>query len=268
MKLIITRPLGQAAPWVMRLQALGVDAQALPLIHIDTLEDPTPLRNVWARLAGYMMVVFVSANAVQHFFAAGAPAGGHRTAWPHGVAAASTGPGTSAALRTAGVLPTQLVEPDPGAGRFDSEGLWEELQSRSWSGRRVLVVRGEEGRDWLADALRSRGAEVDFVAAYRRCPPRLDAEHSALLQQAVAEPDRHAWHFSSSEAIGFLGGLAAALHPPPDWRHGRAIASHPRIVQTACDLGFGQVQQVGVDLQSVADWWSDPARWQRKPRTP
>lgn len=268
MRLIVTRPLGQAAPWVTRLQALGVDAQALPLIHIDPLEDPAPLRAAWAQLPLHAMAVFVSANAVNYFFAAGAATPGGRTAWPIGVWAGSTGPGTTAALLAQGVARTQLVEPDPKAGRFDSEGLWEELQFRPWAARRVLVVRGEEGRDWLADALRSRGAEVDFIAAYRRSSPRLNETEAALLRDAIAEPEQHVWHFSSSEAIGHLGWLARRLQPAPDWQHSRAIAPHPRIVQTARDAGFGQVQQVGVDVQAVADWWANPAPGRRKTRTP
>ena len=161
---------------------------------------------------------------------------------------------------------TLLVEPDPKAGNFDSEGLWEELQFRPWAGRRVLVVRGEEGRDWLADALRARGAEVDFIAAYRRCAPRLATAEVALLNDAIAEPESHVWHFSSSEAVGYLGLLARRLQPPPDWSHSRAIASHPRIVQSARDAGFGQVQQVEPNVQAVAAWMADPAAGRKKAR--
>lgn len=266
MKLIVTRPLAQAVPWVTRLQAMGVEAQALPLIHIDPLADPAPLRAIWAHITVYSMVVFVSANAVQYFFAAAPAATAAQPAWPAGVWAGSTGPGTSAALRAAGVVQTLLVEPDPKAGNFDSEGLWQELQFRSWAGRRVLVVRGEEGRDWLADALRARGAEVDFIAAYRRCAPRLDAAEATLLKEAIAEPEHHVWHFSSSEAVGYLGLLASRLQPPPDWSHSRAIASHPRIVQSARDAGFGSVQEVEANVQAVAAWMADPVAGRKKVR--
>lgn len=267
MKLIVTRPLGQAAPWVTRLQALGVEAQALPLIHIDPLEDPAPLRAIWAHLTAYTMVVFVSANAVQYFFAA-APgvAPGAQPVWPGGVWAGSTGPGTSVALRAAGVAQTAMVEPDPQAGQFDSEGLWAELEFRPWAGRRVLVVRGEEGRDWLADALRARGAEVDFIAAYRRCPPRLAAAELALFDAALAEPQDHVWHFSSSEAIGHLARLGQRRHPPASWAASRAIAAHPRIVQSARDAGFGSVQMVAANVQAVAAWIANPDAGRKKAR--
>ncbi len=269
MKLIVTRPLGQAAPWVTRLQALGVEAQALPLIHIEPLGDTAPVRQAWARLSVYTLVVFVSANAVQYFFAA-APGlrPGEPAHWPVGIWAGSTGPGTSAALLAAGVPRTTLVQPPPETRTFDSEGLWEELQFRPWSGRRVLVVRGEEGRDWLADALRARGAEVDFVAAYRRCPPRLDGAGRVLLHEAITQPDDHVWHFSSSEAIAYLRQLGLKHEPPADWSRSRALASHPRIVQTARSAGFGSVHEVAASVQAVADWLQHPDAGRRKPARP
>lgn len=262
MKLIVTRPLGQAAPWVTRLQALGVEAAALPLLQIDPLADTAPLHAAWARLGGYAMVFFASANAVQYFFAAAAAAGQptHALQWPAGVWAASPGPGTTAALQSAGVPATLLVEPDPAAGQFDSEALWLELQFHPWAGRRILVVRGEEGRDWLADALQSRGAEVEFMAAYRRRPPRLDSAGVQLLAEALALPESHVWHFSSSEGTGHLVALGQRLTPPADWSRSLAVASHPRIVQRARESGFGQVQRIGATVQAVVDWLSDPQR--------
>jgi uroporphyrinogen-III synthase len=132
----------------------------------------------------------------------------------------------------------------------------------------VLVVRGEEGRDWLADALRARGATVEFVAAYRRCPPRLDVAETALLHQAVARPEEHVWHFSSSEAIAYLGLLAQRLQPVPDWTSSQAIASHPRIVQSARDSGFGKVQLVGATIQAVAGWMIETEAARGQARTP
>ncbi len=141
--------------------------------------------------------MFVSANAVVHFFAAAPPGRG----WPAGVLAGSTGPGTSAALRSAGVPVPLLVEPAADAPKFDSEALWERLASRQWAGLSVLVVRGEDGRDWLAETLRERGAAVDFLAAYRRGRPHSAIAEQALLQQSLADPAGHLWLFSSSEAV-------------------------------------------------------------------
>jgi uroporphyrinogen-III synthase len=232
--LIVTRPPAQAAAWVRQLQALGQTAQALPLIDIAAVTDAAPLRAAWQGLAGKALVMFVSANAVAHFFAL-APAA---VVWPAGTRAGSTGPGTSAALRAAGVPEACLVEPALDAPNFDSEALWARLAAQDWAGRHALVVRGEDGRDWLAETLRERGAKVDFVAAYRRCRPVLKAAEQALLDSSLADPAACVWLLSSSEAVANLRALA----PAADWSRSSAIASHPRIAESARGLGFGRVE--------------------------
>ena len=234
MQLIITRPAVQAGHWVHALRALGQDAVALPLIDIAPPDNVAPLHAAWHHLPGLALVMFVSANAVQHFFAL-APEG---AVWPAGLRAACTGPGTAAALLQAGVPPGQLVQPAADAASFDSETLWALLQGENWAGRQVLVVRGEEGRNWLAETLRARGAGVGFVAAYRRHAPQPGAEAWALLAHAQAVPAAYVWVFSSSEAVGHLRALA----PAADWLAARALASHPRIAQATRDIGFGQVR--------------------------
>lgn len=241
MRVIVTRPAAQAAGFVRELHELGVDACALPLLGIAPPADPAAVRQAWAGLAPLALVMFVSANAVEHFFAL-RPAG---CAWPPGLAAACTGPGTRRALQAQGV-PT-IVEPPP-EGPFDSDTLWQQLKSRRWAGCRVLVVRGEAGRDWLAEQLRAQGATVDFVAAYRREAPPFDTAQQALLAAALAQPARHLWHFSSSEAVGHLLTLA----PQADWRPARAVATHARIAARVAEAGFGGVDVVGIGAADVA----------------
>lgn len=250
MLVIVTRPPAQAAAWVRALHQLGQAAQALPLIEIAPVLDAAPVRAAWQRLADFGLVVFVSANAVEHFFALGPPG----AAWPAGVLAGSTGPGTSATLRAAGVREADIAEPAADAPSYDSEALWARLHGIEWSGRGALVVRGEDGRDWLADTLRERGARVSFVAAYQRQPPRPDAAAQALLIRAQAEPAAHVWLFSSSQAVAHLQALA----PAADWSHSQAMASHPRIAQAARAAGFGQVALAMPSpeavQQQVAQW--------------
>ncbi len=248
-QIIVTRPAAQATGWVHALQALGQPAQALPLIVIAPVADRAPLLAASQHLSAYSLVLFVSANAVSHFFAAAPP-----PRWPEGVSAGATGPGTSAALRAAGVPAAALAEPAPDAERFDSEALWERIAGRAWGGRRVLVVRGEEGRDWLAETLRSRGATVEFVAAYKREVPAPSAAESALLAAALATPAAYLWHFSSSEAIANLRLLA----PNADWSRGAAIVSHPRIGEAARAAGFGQIALARPAAAAVVEL---AARW-------
>ena len=242
---IVTRPQPQADDWVQQLQALGIQAGALPLLGIDGPPDPASVQQAWHTLAKQALVMFVSPSAVARFFA-GKPAG---AVWPPLTLAGSTGPGTAQALADARVPRAQVVSPPADAPRFDSEALWTLLAAQDWTGRSALIVRGEGGRDWLADTLRQHGARVHFVEAYRRTAPVPDTAGTALLAAALAAPERHVWLFSSSEAVGHLPGLA----PQADWTAARALASHPRIAQAAQALGINQVAVVAPRPDAVAD---------------
>lgn len=243
-RVIVTRPAAQGGPFIDRLRERGVEAVALPLLDIRPLDDPAPLAEAWARLAQASLLMFVSANAVEHFFARRPPGAG----WPPEVRAGSTGPGTSRALRAQGLADGQVDEPPPG-GPYDTETLWQRLRGRPWAGREAWIVRGESGRDWMARQLEDAGAVVRFVAAYRRQGPVLDEDARRLVEKALAEPGAHCWHFSSSEAIAHLVQAAGAGR----WAGSQALATHPRIAQAARDAGFAPVSLVGVNADDVAD---------------
>lgn len=247
---LVTRPQPQADDWVLRLRALGQAAQALPLLAVQALPPQDPvLQAAWGQLQAYRLVMFVSPNAVAAFMAA-RPAG---DGWPAAVWAGATGPGTVAALRQAGLSSDAIVAPDADAAQFDAETLWQQrLRAQDWAGRRVLIVRASEGRDWLADTLRAHGARVELVTAYRRVAPVWSAQQVECLREVAHDPGAWAWSFSSSEAVRALPQLLAAhgldaaallgrLHRVPAW------ATHPRIAATVRQAGFAQVHEVSPD---------------------
>jgi uroporphyrinogen-III synthase len=190
-------------------------------------------------------VVFVSPNAAEQFMLARSAG----TAWPAGVRAGSTGPGTTQALRRCGVPAEQIIEPTAEAAQFDSEALWRQLERSDLRGAPVLIVRGDGGREWLGDTLREHGAQVASVAAYRRSTPRLDAPGQALLRAALDAPHDHLWVFSSSEAIDNLAALAGEA---ADWSRSRALATHPRIAARAQQLGMAKVALTRPTLAAVS----------------
>ena len=246
MRVIVTRPAAQAADWVARLHACGIDAVALPLIGVAPVADPTALHAAWHALPQQRLVVFVSPNAAEHFFMqrpAGAP-------WPPALLAGSPGPGTTRVLLGLGVAHDRVVEPASDAAQFDSESLWLQLQRHDWRGADVLIVRGDVGREWLAQTLREAGAQVAHVAAYRRVAPEFDARATELLRDARAQPTAHLWFFSSSEAIDNLVAAAPA-GPVADWSQSLAIATHPRIAARARQLGFARVTEARPTLAAV-----------------
>lgn len=259
-RVLVTRPAAQGAEWVDGLQHAGIAADALPLIRIAAATDSAAVAQAWQRLAATStvistgsetaaarpaLVMFVSANAVQHFMAQ-SPAPG---SWPADVLAAAPGPGTAAALLQAGVPPGMLVQPEGDDTHFDSEALWQRLSVQPWDGRQVLVVRGETGRNWFAEQMRAQGAKVDFVAAYRRLPPQLDAAQRGCLAAAQGAPHAVCWHFSSSESVANLQGLCG----PHDWSTSRALATHPRIADATRHAGFGAVEVIAPTLRALIE---------------
>ncbi len=274
MRVIVTRPRPQAQVWVERLQSFGFDAVALPLIDIQAPPDPIAVFETWVGLTEYSLVVFVSPNAVA-FFWQQRPDGLH---WPSHVLIGSIGPGTTQALLEQGLSPHQIIEPTLSAQQFDSEALWAQLSQHNWHGQSVLLVRGDGGREWLAQTLLTHGAMVETVCAYRRALPSwVPAEH-AVLNEALSQPSGHIWFFSSSQSIQHLQQLLPGapqvrqapqpidevVHEHDDgeisrtpealcispWSHFQALVTHPVIAEQARALGC---QPVHISRPLLAD---------------
>jgi uroporphyrinogen-III synthase len=246
LRLLVTRPQPQADAWVERLRSHGVDAVALPLLAINAVVDLSDLHAAWHDLPRYALAMFVSPNAVSHFFAA-RPAECAARGWPPGTRAAATGPGTLQALQMAGVPAVLCVSPAQDAAQFDSAALWAQLRGERWSGREVLVLRGDGGRDEFAALLRAAGAAVHFTQAYRRGPAQPDTTQRALIERAVAQPTQYVWWLSSAEAVAYLPHLA----PAADWAAAQALVSHPRIGERAREVGFGRIFEAPPTLDAV-----------------
>ena len=251
LRVIVTRPAVQGVYWLQSLEAHGLSAVSLPLIEIAASPDAAGVTAAWQRLEQSQLVMFVSPNAVEHFFAR-QPTG---LTWPVGLSAASPGPGTTQALRAAGVPANQVIEPAADSAQFDSEALWLRLRERDWKGCTVEIVRGDGGREWLAETLQAHGASVRFVAAYGRAAPVWRPAMQAILDQATARPQGHLWLFSSSEAIENLlahwrsqNGGEAARTLPVNWR---ALTTHPKIACAAQQAGFESVWQSRPSLADV-----------------
>ncbi|KAF1858325.1 hypothetical protein Lal_00014829 [Lupinus albus] len=237
---VITRPRQQAEPLARAVAALGRTPLILPLLDISPLPDDTALKAALARLRDYALVAFVSPNAVDAAFA-------HIHAWPAAVALAVVGEGSRAALARHGIAGDGYrvyLPPDP--AHSDSEHLLQALDLAALAGRKVLVVRGETGREVLPDALRAAGVDVDTVAAYRRAVPGLTPDLAASLRALLAGPND--WIITSSEALRGLAGLVEQLDDGAsvaNLQRQRLIVPHARIAETAAALGFTAVTLTG-----------------------
>jgi uroporphyrinogen-III synthase len=237
---VITRPLAQAEGLARGVAALGRTPVLLPLLEIAPLEDQAPLAQVLDGLAGYALVAFVSPNAIDAAFA-------HIRAWPPGVALAVLGEGSRAALARHGISGANatIVSP-PDASRSDSENLLQSLDLAALAGRRVLIVRGESGRELMAEGFAAAGAEVTKVAAYRRRVPPLTDALAHTLRTLLAGPND--WIITSSEALRGLLELLDQLEPQTavaKMQHQHLIVPHARIAETARALGLARVTLTG-----------------------
>lgn len=257
---------------VAALERHGLRTHQFPLLDIAPTPNLDDLRAALADPSRYALVVFVSPNAVQQAFAA-MPEGFR---WPQDVPVAVVGPASAQALATHGVAPPahRVIKPDTHAddARQDSEALYARLDVPSLSGREVLIVRGNGGREWLADQLREAGASVRTVEAYRRSVPVPDAAAWLALRAVLSA--RHAWTLTSSEAVRNLDELARANLSPADLDtlHGApCFASHARIVEQAESLGFRDVTLTGAGddrlLASVLAWAGPVASPEHAPPT-
>ncbi len=237
---VVTRPLAQAQALQQKIAAIGCEAIVFPLLEIHPLADTTALDAALATLERYALVAFVSPNAIDAAFA-------RRADWPASVPLAVMGEGSRQALAAHGVTAaaTRIYSPLD-TERTDSQTLLAALDLPALAGREVLILRGESGRELLADALAAAGVQVTQVAAYRRAAPRLDAAGAAQLQHLLASGCD--WIITSSEALQILVRMveqAGSTQPPQDvvvkLKHQRLIVPHARIAETAQALGFCNV---------------------------
>jgi uroporphyrinogen-III synthase len=237
---VITRPLAQCQALADRVAALGREAVLLPLLEILPLPDQGELQRALAGLADYALVAFVSPNAIDAAFA-------HVRRWPDGVALAVLGETSRACLGEHGLNDANATIFSPlDPARSDSEHLLQALDLAALAGRRVLLVRGETGRELIGDGLRAAGVDVTTVAAYRRRVPALTPALADTLGRLLARPND--WIVTSSEALRGLLGLVAQLDDGAavvKMQQQHLIVPHARIAETATSLGLTRLTLAG-----------------------
>ena len=216
--IVVTRPRDLAAAFAKRIESRGARAIIFPAIEIQ----PLPAPPVLSGLADYDFAVFVSPSAVRVAEKMLPP-------WPRNVRAVAISFGTKRELDRVGIAP--VVVPQSGA---DSEAVLAAPELQDVAGKRVLIVRGDDGRPVLGDALSARGAQVEYAECYRRVRPTVDA---APLLAARKRGEVHAIVALSAQALrnfsDMTQGVFAAATP--------FFVSHERIARHARSLGIREV---------------------------
>lgn len=177
-RVLLTRPAEESAALAATLSEEGVFSSSLPLLEIEALPVTPEQQTVFRELDRYCAVIVVSKPAArlglqllaQH--------------WPQPPAL----PWFSVGAATAQVLAEYGLDVSYPHDGDDSEALLELVALReaiSKPGARVLILRGEGGRELLAERLREQGASVDYLELYRRFLP--DYDRATLTQRINVE---------------------------------------------------------------------------------
>ena len=182
--IVVTRPTGQAEELLAMLEAAGAQAVHFPVIEIRAVEDQQGLIDTARSLESYDLAIFVSRNAVNYGIEIIRQAR-RDNGWPSGTRIAAIGSGTAHELEKAGLN----VDISP-SSIASSENLLNEPGMKDVAGKRILIFRGNGGREKLAEVLRQRNATVNYFECYRRKLPEQDAQTLSTL-----------WHRNAIQGI-------------------------------------------------------------------
>jgi uroporphyrinogen-III synthase len=237
---LVTRPSAQAESLCNMINATGARSFHLPLLEI---RPSAPEAGVLAQLArdkSFDWLIFISANAVQY----GASVVTALAAQGNRPAIAAIGRATSYRLESQGIA-VDLLPPEPAC----SETLLACPVFLNAAGLKCLIIRGEGGRELLADELSDRGATVDYLEVYQRIPLAITRQQFIELSKANAVD---ILTVTSGESLAHLTGQL-----PDDtrdaWLKKPIIVMGKRMKQQAQTLGYSKILSTGTNNQAIVD---------------
>jgi len=225
-RLLLTRPAEECIALAAALSELDVHSASVPLLAIEPLAETAEQRATMLELDRYCAVVVVSKPAARLSLEL------LERYWPQpplGQVWFSVGAATGAILEGFGL---DVSWPSTGD---DSEALLalpRLNEALNVADPRVLILRGEGGREHIAETLRRRGVQVDRLELYRRYLP--DYPPGTLLETLRSER-LNAVVVSSGQGLLSLHELAGA-----DWPALRELplfVPSPRVAEMAATLG-------------------------------
>lgn len=233
---LVTRPQQQADALCEKITALGGEAIRFPVLEIVDSKDTATLTHIIDCLDDYDLAIFISANAVQRALNLIRA----RRTLPDTLKIAAIGRASARELKAQGCR-IDLVP----AERFNSEALLDMEEMRQVTGKRILIFRGEGGRELLADTLRERGATVEYAEVYRRVLPSAD---TGQLLHRWARDEINIITVTSNESLHNLVELVGKLGR--EWlRKTPLVVISDRMLQLAQELGI----QAPVEVAAQAD---------------
>lgn len=254
LKLLLTRPKGQAADWQRDLQQLGATLCHVPVLAIEAIPvdvqtvESRVLRTAFNNLQHYDIGVFVSINAVRYAHACLIE---QQLPIPVGLLCYAVGDKTTDAAAELGfnVL---------AAGAVDSESLLSLPELQQLQGKRVLVLRGQGGRELITQTLRARGAEVTHAELYQRCYPK---EYEPELGRVLKQWRPHIIGVTSVASVHNLTRMALAAGVLEQLRATPLLVPGERVTEAAQANACTMVLTArSIRLSDVSyalrKWWS------------
>ena len=231
-RVVVTRPAGQTGHMAALIRAAGGEPVLFPALEILDAEDLQPVLALIDRLDVFDLAIFISANAVNRAL----DLVHARRAWPAGLRVATVGRGSERELQRRGFA--AVIAPSE---RFDSEALLDRPELKDMQGKRVVIFRGDGGRELLGDTLSARGAVVEYAECYRRSRPKAD---TAPLLALWGRRQLDAFTVTSSEGLANLYDMLGDAGRK--WfKQTPLFAPHERIAAAARALGVQTVLLTG-----------------------
>ncbi|MBM9486585.1 uroporphyrinogen-III synthase [Pseudomonas sp. ICBG1301] len=225
-RVLLTRPAEESMALAASLSEAGIFSSSLPLLDIEALPVTAEQQAVFSGLGRYCAVIVVSKPAARLALQQ------LDRVWPQ-LPWFSVGAATAQVLADHGL---NVQYPQTGD---DSEALLALPTLReaiAGPGARVLILRGEGGRELLAERLREQGASVDYLELYRRFLPAYDA---GVLMQRIQLERLNGVVVSSGQGLLHLQALAG-----PDWPQVARLplfVPSPRVYEMARAAGAEKV---------------------------
>lgn len=247
-RVLVTRPRHQAAELSDRLAAYGAQPVEIPMIRIAPPEDRAALRAAAMAAGTFDWIVFTSANAVEAFMSALFEGGRDVRAL---AATSICAIGAATADRLARYSLTADVIPDE--ARAEAVAL--ALAGRdAIDGRRVLLPRADIGREFIAEFLRERGADVTEVIAYRTVLEDAQGSDDPDVYGMLLQNQIDAVTFTSPSAVRNFARVYGAEQVADLLRNTVVAAIGPTTSEAATDLGIAiTIQPAQSSIPALVD---------------
>jgi uroporphyrinogen-III synthase len=209
--ILVTRPRPQGEALCSFLRNAGFQTLYFPVVEIEACHYSKD--QAYQDIQKAKLIVFVSANAV-HFSKVFLEKINTQKI-------AAIGNATAKAIKAEG-LSVDIVPRE-----FNSEGLLNELKAQGVARQKTLIIRGQEGREFLADELKGLGADVEYLDVYKRVKLKASLSSSELASVDIIVA-------TSEEILRHLAGLMPRLLSK------KLLVSSERLVNIARELGFIQ----------------------------